>query len=89
VLLTREPGGKVVAMADRCTHRGGPLHEGWLEDGCVVCPWHESAFDLDGAVVRGPATRPQLVYETLERDGQVLVRFPDEPRSLRTNPVGV
>jgi nitrite reductase/ring-hydroxylating ferredoxin subunit/uncharacterized membrane protein len=88
VLLTRR-GGKVVAMADRCTHRGGPLHEGWLEEGCIVCPWHESAFDLDGAVVRGPATRPQLVYEVQERDGQVLVRFSDEPRSLRTNPVGV
>jgi nitrite reductase/ring-hydroxylating ferredoxin subunit/uncharacterized membrane protein len=86
VVLTRLPGG---AMADRCTHRGGPLHEGELADGCIVCPWHDSAFDLDGAVVRGPATRPQLTYETHERDGQVLVRYADEERSLRTNPVGV
>jgi len=89
ILLTRRPDGQVVAMADRCTHRGAPLHEGTLEDGCIVCPWHSSHFDLDGAVLRGPASRPELVYETLERDGEVLVRFSDEERSLRTNPVGV
>lgn len=89
VVLTRLAGGQVVAMADRCTHRGAPLHEGELVDGCIVCPWHASEFDLDGAVLRGPATRPQLVYETSERDGQVLVRRTDEERTLRTNPVGV
>ena len=88
VVLTRLDGGQVVAMADRCTHRGAPLHDGELVDGCIVCPWHQSEFDLDGAVLRGPATRPQLVFETFERDGQVLVRRSDEERSLRTNPVG-
>ena len=89
VVLTRRADGQVVAMADRCTHRGAPLHEGELVDGCIVCPWHQSEFDLDGSVLRGPATRPQLVFETVERDGRVLVRRTDEERSLRTNPVGV
>ena len=89
VVLTRRADGQVVALADRCAHRGGPLHEGELVDGCIVCPWHQSEFDLDGAVLRGPATRPQLAYETTERDGQVLVRRADEERTLRTNPVGV
>ena len=89
ILLTRLAGGKVVAMADRCTHRGAPLHDGELVDGCIVCPWHQSRFDLEGAVLRGPATRPQLVYEAFEADGQVLVRRTDEERTLRTNPVGV
>jgi len=89
VVLTRQTDGTVVALADRCTHRGAPLHEGSLEDGCIVCPWHDSAFALDGAVERGPATRPQLAYETVERDGQVLVRHSQEERTLRTNPVGI
>jgi nitrite reductase/ring-hydroxylating ferredoxin subunit/uncharacterized membrane protein len=89
LVLTRRADGQVVALADRCTHRGAPLHEGELADGCIVCPWHDSAFDLDGAVVRGPATRPQLAYETQERDGEVLVRGRGEERTLRTNPVGV
>ena len=88
VLLTRTADG-IVALADRCTHRGAPLHEGELTDGCVVCPWHGSAFALDGSVVVGPATRPQAAYEVRISDGQVFARRAEEPRSLRTNPVGV
>jgi nitrite reductase/ring-hydroxylating ferredoxin subunit/uncharacterized membrane protein len=88
LLLTRTDDG-IVALADRCTHRGGPLHEGELADGCVVCPWHGSAFALDGSVVGGPATRPQPAYEVRITDGQVFARRAEEPRTLRTNPVGV
>jgi nitrite reductase/ring-hydroxylating ferredoxin subunit/uncharacterized membrane protein len=88
LVLTRR-GNDTVALADRCTHRGGPLHEGELEDGCIVCPWHGSRFDLDGSVAGGPATRPQAAYEVKITDGQVYARRSDEPRTLRTNPVGV
>lgn len=88
VLVTRREGS-VVVLADRCTHRGAPLHEGTLADGCVVCPWHDSVFALDGAVVRGPATRPQTVYEVRLQGGRVLARHADQPRSLRSNPVGI
>ena len=87
VLLTRAPDGTALVLADRCTHRGAPLHEGELRGGCIVCPWHGSEFALDGSVVRGPATRPQAAYETQVVDGRVFVRRADEPRSLRTNPV--
>ena len=79
---------RVVAYADRCTHRGGPLHEGTLEDGCVVCPWHGGRFDLeDGSVVLGPPTRPAAAFEVREVDGRLQARRVDA-RSLRTNPVG-
>jgi nitrite reductase/ring-hydroxylating ferredoxin subunit/uncharacterized membrane protein len=88
VLLTRTGEGKIVALADRCTHRGGPLHQGTLEDGCIVCPWHRSHFALDGSVVAGPATRPAASYEVMVAEGQVSIRRADEPRTLRKNPVG-
>jgi nitrite reductase/ring-hydroxylating ferredoxin subunit/uncharacterized membrane protein len=87
VLFARSDGA-IVAYADRCTHRGGPLHEGELRDGCVNCPWHASAFSLaDGSVVSGPATRPQPGLEVDVRGNRVFVRRPEE-RTLRTNPVG-
>jgi len=58
-----------VALFDRCSHLGGPLHEGVLVDGCVRCPWHGSTFRMDdGTVVRGPATATQPAYE-LRVDG--------------------
>jgi nitrite reductase/ring-hydroxylating ferredoxin subunit/uncharacterized membrane protein len=87
VFLTRYDG-HIVALSDRCTHRGGPLHEGSVSDGCVTCPWHESVFAVtDGSVVRGPATRPQPVAEVRVVDGRVHVRR-SSTRTLRTNPIG-
>ncbi len=85
LLLVRQ-GGTLHALHDRCTHRGGPLHEGELGPGCITCPWHDSRFGLeDGAVQQGPATAPQAVFETREVDGRIEVRRL-EVRGLRTAP---
>lgn len=87
-LLVTRRGQRVVAMLDRCTHRGGPLSEGSVSDGCVTCPWHGSSFSLDDGTVRsGPASRQQPTFETRLRDGRLEVRR-HEPRTLRTNPTG-
>jgi nitrite reductase/ring-hydroxylating ferredoxin subunit/uncharacterized membrane protein len=87
VLLTCR-NGTITALVDRCSHRGGPLHEGELKDGCVVCPWHGSAFSLDdGSVQAGPATRPQAVLQTRLENGRLQVRR-TERRTMRTSPVG-
>jgi nitrite reductase/ring-hydroxylating ferredoxin subunit len=47
-------GGKLYAIADKCTHRGGPLSEGELEGNTVTCPWHGGQFDLTTGKVTGP-----------------------------------
>lgn len=87
VLVIRHDG-ELRAISDRCTHRGGPLHEGTIEDGCVECPWHGSRFRLtDGQIARGPATRPQRAFEVRTLDGRVQVRPAPDPGSLRTEPV--
>jgi nitrite reductase/ring-hydroxylating ferredoxin subunit/uncharacterized membrane protein len=87
VLLVRT-GGQLYAIADRCTHRGGPLHEGEFSDGCIVCPWHDSKFRVsDGQVMAGPATRSQRAYEVRTRYGSIQLRHRDEPGSLRTEPI--
>jgi nitrite reductase/ring-hydroxylating ferredoxin subunit len=87
VMLVRHRG-RIRALADRCTHRGGPLHEGTVVGDCIECPWHHSRFALDdGAVEQGPATRPAPVLETRVVDGRVQVRR-DEERTLRLNPAG-
>jgi nitrite reductase/ring-hydroxylating ferredoxin subunit len=69
----------VHALDGRCVHRGGPLPDGELVDGCIQCPLHGSRFRLeDGSVERGPAAYPQPVFEVRERDGRIEVRFPAE-----------
>lgn len=74
LLLYRE-AGKVHALEETCTHAGGPLAEGEVQDGIVTCPWHGSQFRLrDGAVCGGPATFPVPRLQTRIRGGQVEVR---------------
>ena len=46
VLCLANDGGRYAAVDNACPHRGGPLAEGTLEQGSVLCPWHAWAFDL-------------------------------------------
>jgi nitrite reductase/ring-hydroxylating ferredoxin subunit len=59
-VLLYSHAGTVHAVAAQCTHAGGPLQEGEVDDElCVRCPWHGGRFRLtDGSVVRGPASSP-------------------------------
>ncbi len=84
--VSEDPSRLPGVLANRCSHRGGPLADGDLNAGCLRCPWHGSEFDqVTGQVRRGPATRPQAVYEVRMQNGDLQVRR-DEPRSLRINP---
>lgn len=78
LLLVRR-GGQIFALAETCSHLGGPLAEGELVDNTVRCPWHGSRFSLEnGAVVDGPATHTQPCMDARIRDGQVEVRLRHE-----------
>jgi 3-phenylpropionate/trans-cinnamate dioxygenase ferredoxin subunit len=55
--------GVVYAFADLCTHQACRLSDGDLRGHLVVCPCHDSAFDVrTGAVHGGPATQPVETY---------------------------
>jgi nitrite reductase/ring-hydroxylating ferredoxin subunit/uncharacterized membrane protein len=74
IVLIRE-GGSLYGLLERCAHQGGPLHEGRIEDGCVVCPWHSSRYRLsDGAALSGPTAHPQPAVQVRVHDNKVEVR---------------
>jgi nitrite reductase/ring-hydroxylating ferredoxin subunit len=67
--------GSVVVVIDRCPHDGGPLSDGYLDGGVLVCPRHGWEFDLTTGASAGrpghalelcppptrrPARRPEL-----------------------------
>lgn len=77
-VLVYRTGQEVCAIADRCSHRGGPLHEGEIDTGrlTVTCPWHASQFSLrTGEVLKGPATAPQPCYDSRITAGQVEIKL--------------
>jgi len=76
VLLAKK-NGEIFAIANTCSHLGGPLNEGeLLDDYTVKCPWHGSVFSLkDGSVVNGPATEKQPQFDIRTQNGQIEVRL--------------
>lgn len=76
VLVTRSArDGRLCAIANTCSHLGGPLDEGERDGDVVTCPWHGSRFDVcDGEVIEGPAVFPQPAYETRVVGGVIEVR---------------
>jgi nitrite reductase/ring-hydroxylating ferredoxin subunit len=77
ILLVRR-GAQIYAIAETCSHLGGPLAEGELDGDVIQCPWHGSRFSLrDGHVVDGPAVHPQPCLEARVRDGQIEVKKAD------------
>ncbi|WP_341394448.1 Rieske 2Fe-2S domain-containing protein [Arthrobacter sp. G119Y2] len=86
LVLRQADGGlppDISVLADTCSHLGGPLHEGHLQEAkgelCVVCPWHGSTFSVrSGEVVHGPATAPQPVFRTRVVNGRLEVSLTGE-----------
>jgi glycine betaine catabolism B len=67
--------GKYYAIGNVCTHMGGPLADGKLEEYIVQCPWHGSRFDIrSGEVVRPPAMKPESTYEVKVENNDILIK---------------
>jgi 3-phenylpropionate/trans-cinnamate dioxygenase ferredoxin subunit len=70
--------GKFYAIDDVCTHDGGPLAHGTLEDHTIACPRHGAKFDIrTGAALTMPATKPTASYEVKVEGDVVLVKVPE------------
>ena len=68
IVLVRD-GDTVHAYSDECPHAGGPLHEGAVCNGRIICPWHKGAFSVvDGSLAEPPALTG-LVRYTIELEG--------------------
>lgn len=65
--------GRFGAVSGSCLHAGGPLGEGTLKDGYVVCPWHHWMFHAQTGEARPgiPAAIPR--YALKEEDGRLYV----------------
>jgi 3-phenylpropionate/trans-cinnamate dioxygenase ferredoxin subunit len=63
ICLANLNGESFYAIDNLCTHDNGPLGEGTLSNGTVVCPRHGARFDLKTGAVRAlPAVRPVKTY---------------------------
>lgn len=69
--------GTCFAIDDICTHDGGPLGEGELDDHQIECPRHGARFDIrTGKALCLPAVKPVNAYKVEIRHDEVWVEVP-------------
>lgn len=74
-LCVAHVSGTISVLDGVCPHEGGPLGEGIVEEGRVVCPWHAYAFDVrTGASQQDPEVKAQ-VFEAKVEGGELLVKL--------------
>ena len=67
--------GEICAMDNVCPHRGGPLGEGMIENGKLICPWHAWEFDLTTGVSSEDPAAKVSVYQVHVEGDNVLVEL--------------
>ncbi len=69
-------GGEFYAIDDVCTHDGGPLGEGFIEDHQIECPRHGARFDIKtGKALTLPAVMPVNSYPVQVDGDEVKVQL--------------
>jgi nitrite reductase/ring-hydroxylating ferredoxin subunit len=62
-------GDAITALSGICPHAGGPLGQGQVRDGLVICPFHLWEFDaVTGACAFNPARAVATFNVGLEGD---------------------
>ena len=70
--------GGFYAIEDICTHDGGPLAEGEVEDHEVICPRHGARFDIrTGQALTLPAVTPVESYPVRVEGNELYIGLPD------------
>ncbi len=87
VCMYRDTKGEVMALVDRCAHRGAPLSKGRLEGDAVRCMYHGVKFDRAGQCVDVPGqdrVPPKLCvrsYPVFERNNWIWIWLGDPAKA--------
>jgi nitrite reductase (NADH) small subunit len=74
IAVFRQRDGRLFATENRCPHRQGPLSEGVVGGGHVICPLHAHRFNLQNGAGSEP-DESVPVYQVKDLDGEILLRL--------------
>src|SRR4051812_33100781 len=76
IVVLLRVGGEFFCIDDVCTHDGGPLSEGRLDDHTIACPRHGAKFDIrTGKALTMPATVDTAAHEVKVEGDDIFVRL--------------
>ncbi len=74
ILLIHTAESTLHAVEAKCPHAGGPLEQGAVCNGRLICPWHTGTFELaTGALVEPPPLRALKHFAVQVEDDAILV----------------
>lgn len=65
----------VFATQELCPHLGGPLADGLIDGGTVICPLHDRVYDLRSGGGVNTDCQVQTYPARVEADGVIVVTF--------------
>lgn len=79
-------GNKVSAVSNVCQHQNGPLGEGKIVGGCIVCPWHGYEYAPDTGAAPPPFTEAVPTFRSAIVDGRIYVDPRPQPPGTKVAP---
>jgi methionine sulfoxide reductase heme-binding subunit len=78
--------GRISALSNVCQHQNGPLGEGRMVNGCVVCPWHGYEYQPATGASPAPFTEKVSTFDVRVWAGRVLVHPRPHAPGTRVEP---
>jgi nitrite reductase/ring-hydroxylating ferredoxin subunit/DMSO/TMAO reductase YedYZ heme-binding membrane subunit len=78
--------GRISAVSNVCRHQNGPLGEGKVVGGCLVCPWHGYEYEPASGRAPAPFTERLPTFSVRVSGGRVLVNPTPHPAGTHVEP---
>jgi nitrite reductase/ring-hydroxylating ferredoxin subunit len=76
VAVFRLRSGRLYALDAVCSHAGGPIADGQVDETIVICPLHLNVFELATGCSRSDQPDLRSYPVTVDEDGRVAVAIP-------------
>jgi nitrite reductase (NADH) small subunit len=73
IAIFRAADNTVFAIEDKCPHKGGPLSQGIVHDGCVTCPLHNWVISLKTGKAQGADEGETRTFAVRVENGVILL----------------
>lgn len=79
-------GNRLSAVSNACQHQNGPLGEGRIVNGCIVCPWHGYEYVPETGASPPPFTEKIPTFSVRVEGGRVQVDPRPHPPGTHVEP---
>lgn len=84
IAVFRYDNNRVIAVANACAHQNGPLCEGKVINGHIVCPWHGYEYIPESGCSPAPFTEKISTYNLQIKKGIIYIEQKPNPAGKRT-----